>query len=132
METYPVEDNDGLQLGFEIDLVYIGPRKIEQLLSTVDGVTNIQRRKLFAPDKEIHVEFDYLGEKFVVWEPYGDSSRYWIYPKEKQPVKKIDISELEAVFMRYKPPIIVKILGDLLSLNFKKLLRLDRGKTGQS
>ena len=123
METYPIKDNNELQFGFEIDKVYIGPKKIAQLLLEVPAVTNIECRRMFDFGNEIHVEFEYLSEKFVVWEPHGDSSRYWICPRNKQPLGEIDISALEWVFKQYRPSFFVKFLGDILSLNFIKRLR---------
>ncbi len=120
METYPINTNDGTKIGFEIDLVYIGSKRIAQLLSKLDGVTNVRRRRMFDSNKEFHVEFDLYGEAFVVWEPYGDSSRYWICPKDKNLLGQIDISNLEAAFINYEPPILIKIFGSLLSLKFIK------------
>ena len=125
METYPIKDNDGFQHGFEIEVVYVSPKKISKILSKVDGVTNIQNRKMFDMGNEIHIEFDFLGEKFVVWEPYGDSSRYWLCLKDKHSTSRPDISRLEKAFVQYNPPAIVRLFGDLISLNFKKLLKLN-------
>ena len=122
MKTYSLEDENGFQFGFEIDNIYIGLGKIIRLLSTLGGISKIKRRRLFDCKNEYHIEFDYLGEKIVVLEPYGDNSRYLIYPKET-PDCKIDISEIENAFKQYKPPILIKIIGDLISLNFKNILK---------
>ena len=59
MKTYPVKDSDGHAFAFEIENAYIGPRKIAALLSEVDGVTDIRKRKLFREPSDSHVEFKY-------------------------------------------------------------------------
>ncbi len=62
-----------------------------------------------------------------MWEPYGDNSDYWIGPKEASLILRdsSQLREIEEVFKRYRPPLLLKILGDLVSLNFKGLLGSD-------
>src|SRR4051812_10693507 len=38
---------------------------------------------------------------YVVWEPFGDNSRYWIFPKADRGAAR-DVRELEEVFESYK------------------------------
>lgn len=104
---------------FEIENAYIRPKRISVLLKAVRDISNIRLRKPFSSSSDVHLEFDYCGERFMVWEPYGDSSRYWIGPKEES--TKIEISPLAKVFEQYQPPIIVKVYGDLITLRFKSL-----------
>ena len=47
--------------------------------------------------------FKYHGEPFVVWEPYGDSSRYWIGPDQNDPAKIVDVGPLEGAIARHRP-----------------------------
>lgn len=116
MNIYRLIREDGQGFAFEIENSYISRRKILKLLSAVDGVSNVVPRKLFSSSSDIHVEFSFQGENFVVWEPYGDSSRYWIGPKEEN--NFVDIHALEKVFSEYQPPMMVRILGNLITLNF--------------
>jgi hypothetical protein len=101
---------------FEIENVYISVRKAAVLLSSVDGVTDIRIRKLFGPNPDTHIQFTYMGKPFMVWEPYGDSSDYWIGPSDE--TKEVDVSALEGVFKQHRPPFVIKVLGDLVSLKF--------------
>jgi hypothetical protein len=93
MKTYPIKDNNGNPFAFEIDNVYISIRKLSKLLSSLEGIRNIKTRKLFEMHKENHVEFEYNGDTFVVWEPFGDNSTYWIGPKDTE--KKRNLSRFK-------------------------------------
>jgi hypothetical protein len=66
---------------------------------------------------ENYIEFIYKRKAFIVWEPYADSSRYWIGPKDDAN-KKIDLGAIESVFRQYRPSIVIKLLGDLVSFKF--------------
>jgi hypothetical protein len=79
----------------------------------------MEKRKLFSRWEEIHIWFIYLNRECVVIEPFGDNSRYWIGPKN--PEEEFDISRLEQAFKQYQPPPIVRLIGDLVTLNFKSL-----------
>ena len=64
----------------------------------MDGVTDVQR-ELF---KEVRIHFKYLGHEAVVWEPWGDSSRFWIGFVEPHRSEEIDISPLHEAFVGYR------------------------------
>lgn len=124
METYPLidEKKGDCPFSFEIENAYVGSGTIARLLAEVQGVTDIRPRKLFGKSNEIHVEFKYLNRDYIVWEPYGDNSRYWIGPKN--PAEDVgDIGNIENVFKHYHPPFYREIIGDILSLRlFKRLI----------
>ena len=123
METFPiVDERRGQQaFAFEIDNAYISPSAIARLLAQVDGVTDIQVRTLFGKSRDVHVEFKYLNRGYVVWEPYGDNSRYWIGPKTPEK-ERGDIGNIQSVFQRYRPPLHMAVIGDILSLRWLKRL----------
>jgi len=118
METYKLNTNEGAQFGFEIENVYISTYKIAKLLSGVDGITNIQRRKLFHKyeDDSYRLMFDFNDETYLIIEPFGDSSRYWIFQNNSDRLPS-NITALEQIFRQYKPPLLIKIFGDSISLN---------------
>lgn len=123
MKTYPVEDGKGNEFAFEVENAYIRPRKIAELLVKIKGVTDIQLRKIFDTSPDTHVKFKYFETDFVVFEPFGDSSRYWIGPKSEKDYFLTPIEKMEKVFKEYKLPIFAKLFGDVLMLNsefFKK------------
>ena len=78
MKTYPIARLDGTLLAFEVTSGWITFRPLFRLLRSVDGVADV-RRNWFNDDR---VSFTYLGQACVVNEPWGDSSRYWIGPRD--------------------------------------------------
>jgi hypothetical protein len=70
----------------------------------------------------VHVDFVYGGKAYVVWEPWGDSSRFWVGPREESD-EPVDIQVLEQVFRSYRPPFSARVLGGLASLKFLSLKR---------
>ncbi len=122
MKTYTIKDNNGNPFAFEIDNVYISVRKLVNILGSLEGTGNIKTKKLFERHKENHIEFEYSGDPFVIWEPFGDNSRYWIGPKDTEK-KSPKIKDIEEILRNYKPPFLIKLFGDLISLNFKEIFR---------
>ncbi len=123
MRTYKLHRDDGHFLAFEIENTYIRPKKIAKLLSDVDDISDVRVREPFSSSSDVHLRFQYLGSEFIVWEPYGDSSRYWIGPENADDPPKVDIAPLEKALREYKPPVFIKVLGDLITLNFKSLFQ---------
>lgn len=121
MRVYEIKRKDGQVFAIEVDNVYIRPAKIAKLLVAIDGVSNVRLRKPFSSPNEIHVAFKYMGEDFIVWEPYGDSSRYWVGPKFEE--KCVDIRALVKAIEKYDPPLLKKIIGDLITFNIGSLFR---------
>lgn len=126
MRTYPkVCEATGETLGFDVEMEYIGLAAIARVLTSVEGVNELRRRRPFSRFDEIHIWFQYKGAECVVWEPFGDNSRYWIGQLKSSPT--VDMSELEKAFRDYSPQLIRRLIGDVLSLRvFKNLLRTDR------
>lgn len=68
---------------------------------------------------EFRLRFCYSGDYFVVAEPFGDNSRYWIGPEESpshDTARKV--RALEGIFQSYTPPFLLKALGDLVTFKF--------------
>ena len=122
MRVHKLNREDGRLFAFEIENAYIRPRKIAALLEPVDGVSNISFRKPFSSSNDVHLKFKYRGEDFMVWEPYGDSSRYWIGPEEEG--KFSDISLLAKTFEEHHPSILSRIFGGLITLNPRSLFKI--------
>jgi hypothetical protein len=103
MKTYPIVDDDGVFRGFEIELP-ISNRPVVRVLRSIDGVTEVTKT-WFNDDR---IKFLFNGEPFVVNEPYGDNSRYWIGPAE--PPSPQDISPIHNAFQAHRylvPPRVV-------------------------
>ena len=118
MHTYSITDSRSERpFAFEVENAYVGPRTIARLLSTVRGVSDLRRRKCFRGSSEVHVQFTYRGRAYIVWEPYGDSSRYWIGPDEAAS-EHDDVSDLEDAFRQHRPSLARRIMGGMLSLDW--------------
>lgn len=118
VKTYPATTApDGRPLAFEVENAYIGPGTVARLLRQVDGVTDVEQRRLFSRESDVHVRFKYLGQPCIVWEPYGDNSRYWIGPEHPDSFN-LSIGAVEKVLATHMPPVHLALIGDLLSLRF--------------
>lgn len=127
MRTYKLYKENGSLFAFEIENAYIRPKKIGILLGVINGVTKVRVRKSFNLSDDVHVQFKYQDNDFIVWEPYGDNSRYWIGPSNEENSLDVDIEPLEEAFKNYKPQFLFKIFGDLMSLHFLKKRRSSSG-----
>ncbi len=121
MKTYPTRSDDNRLYAFEVENAYIGSGKIADILKGISDVTDVRVKRPFSSPSDARVFFRYRGNPYVVWEPYGDSSRYWFGPEGEED-KSLSIDEIERAFKDYRLPFARKIVGDLVSLNFKSLL----------
>lgn len=99
---------------FEICSALISLKDLFRLLIIVDCITNLKRRKLFQNfEDSIHIKFVYKEQEFIVQEPYGDSSEYWIGPYDET-AQSTSIAEIESVFVSYKPTFWRRMISFLL------------------
>jgi hypothetical protein len=76
MKTYPFTRSEGQIFAFEIPAFGLWTGALARLLQRAPGIANV--RRVWADDNRLAVEVN--GEPFVVWEPWGNNSRYWIGP----------------------------------------------------
>jgi hypothetical protein len=69
---------------------------MRRILESVSGVTEFKRHWF----NEERYTFTYLGVPCVVWEPWGDNSRYWIGPRPKD--DSIDMAKINEAFRQYR------------------------------
>ena len=132
MNTYPIHDEKGCLIAFEIENAYIGTKKLASLLSSFPRVSGVSRRKLFSADDEFRVGFDYYDIPFVVLEPFGDSSRYWVGPRGGLAMAISDrVGELEQMMGSYSPPFLMRLIGDIVTLKLIRSLKKGFGKKAQ-
>ncbi len=86
--------------GFEIGNVLISMGTIKRILKNL-GATSL-KRQFWNEDRLL---FRYDGEEWVVHEPYGDNSRYWIGPKYANN-HVVDVAPIHDAFVAYQYPVI--------------------------
>ncbi len=123
MKVYKLHSDDGHFQAFEIDNAYIRPKSIRKLLSNLKEVVEISLQSEHRASIDIKLSFKYCGIKYIVWEPYGDNSRYWIGPESEGEYPDLDLQPLANVFLKYRPFFLAKIFGDILTLNFKSIFK---------
>ena len=93
MRTYPIRDDAGMLVAFEVNAPLFG-RRLARVLRQIDGVTDVRRRRWWVGSPDVHIRFQYRGREYVVWEPFGDNSRWWIGPDDDD-AAHMPLDELE-------------------------------------
>ena len=77
MKVFDIADDQGRVFAFEV--VNFGRHRVAKFLERTPGVKVIRKQKHFAATSEaVFCEFEFRGQRFLVEEPWNDSSRYWI------------------------------------------------------
>lgn len=110
-KVFPIESASGVVYAFDVEAVYFSRRSLRRILLSVPGVSHLER--------SIEVEgsiykFMYRGKNCMVWEPYGDNSRYWVGQDDKNE-DYVDFTDVLEAFKSYQPPFLVRVVGGLLS-----------------
>jgi hypothetical protein len=100
MKTHPILRADVSMLAFEVSSAWLSFRPLFKIIRSVEGVTDVRRRFF----NENRLTFIFYGVPFVVNEPWGDSSRYWIGPENPE-ISSIDASRINQAFSNYKGPL---------------------------
>lgn len=109
MKTYPIKNVESGELfAFEVRVLGTSISRIVGVLAQL-GATDIHTRRLFGRPRDVHVRFVYEGVKCMVWEPYGDSSRYWIGPEDES--DRPNLAKVEEAFREQAPSILQRILA---------------------
>ena len=99
MKTWPQYREDGSLASFEITSSWVTFRLLFKILTSVEGVTNIQRNRF----DEHRITFQIHGEPIAIWEPWGDSSRYLVVSTDDESAVSFD--SLHEAFERHRGPI---------------------------
>ena len=98
MRSFPITDSGGTVFAFEIPAQFL-PWRLARRLRDVAGVSDVRPRKWWGGSPDVHIRFRYHDREYIVWEPYGDNSRWWIGPDdENAPHRPLD--ELERAISR--------------------------------
>lgn len=113
MKTYLAIQRDGRVTAFEIEHACISRMTVSRILKQVAGVSGVHVAGRFGSSSDIRVAFQYFGLEYVVLEPFGDNSRYWIGPKN--PGESVaDARDLEDAFKRHRHPFLRATRGACL------------------
>jgi len=118
MKTYRIHDVQNNFCAFEISNTFISVCKIVKLLRANPNVAEIFFQSSFSTfldrsvifsgfakplssetSPEVRVQFKYKGNTYVVWEPFGDNSRYWIGAEAGDSFD--EIAEIEEIFINH-------------------------------
>jgi hypothetical protein len=99
MKIHEIKDKVGRIGAFEV--ANFGRHRACRFVSKIPGVRIVKRQKhfQFRADAEF-CEFELNGKRFVIWEPFGDNSRFWIGPKSTMWCAEVD--EVRSAFASYK------------------------------
>ena len=97
MRTYPLFREDGSLFAFEVTSAWFFFRPLFTALRSVPGVTKLERNYF----NEDRASFMYGGERWVVNEPFGDNSRYWIGP-ERGLSSALDARPIHEAFQNFE------------------------------
>lgn len=114
VDIFPLGEDKEQAVGFEVDSIYLSRKSLAEILRRTEGVTDVLLRGRFGSSDDVRVEFKYRGQGYLVWEPFGDNSRYWIGPKNGNDSLP-DMTALEESFRNYSPPFYLRLLGDLVT-----------------
>jgi hypothetical protein len=103
MRTHPVFDSNGELCAFEVSNALLGAATIGRILRKQLGATITHRPSSFLKVGDVRLEFTLNAIDFVVIEPFGDNSRYWIGPEQGELKRTPAIDAIHQSIARYKP-----------------------------
>ena len=113
MKTYELLDKSGHIFAFEVNSAGLGRRGVCRVVGTIPGAQITRRPKFLSWFRdEVFCEFSIDGKTFIVLEPFGDNSRYWIGPEPPEPTSQI--VEIRGAFDRATVSSIGRVFGFLL------------------
>jgi hypothetical protein len=102
MEIHDLRDPEGRVFAFEIENTNLGRHGACRVAQRIPGARIVRRQRRFAWSKrDDFCEFEVDGVTFVIEEPFGDNSRYWIGPKPPRYVAQTAV--VRDVFARAGP-----------------------------
>ena len=82
MQIYEVINESNEVFAFEVSNTFLSRKKVIQIIEELPGVIVVSKPQGFVFDNETEFcQFEHEGDTFIIEEPWGDSSRYWIGPK---------------------------------------------------
>lgn len=119
MRTYSLRDEQsGALYAIEVDYMLIGIRQLRKLLATSPHVSHLRARRPFSRAGDVRLRFRYKGTPYVVTEPFGDNSRFWIGPENDTADDADGLLEVQRLLQGYRPNLIRRLFADLWSMRW--------------
>lgn len=99
MRIFDIHDADGRLYAFEVSNTLLGRRQACKIAARIAGSTLIKTSRLFR-DSDDFCEFEIGGTTYLISEPFGDNSRFWIGPKV--PPTGSHLGVIRAAFGRHR------------------------------
>jgi hypothetical protein len=95
MQTFPILNPEGKLHAFEIENLLVGRLGATNIVKLIPSVRLIKKPKKFLSwwREDIFCEFELNGVHFIIEEPFGDNSRYWIGGKNPGWCSELEIIE---------------------------------------
>jgi hypothetical protein len=103
MQTYPILNTSGELYAFEIDLLLISASTVGRLMRSKLGATITPRPRKFYSNNDVRLGFVLQGVHFIVVEPFGDNSRYWVGPYAEDGARNPLIDQVHELLKEYRP-----------------------------
>lgn len=115
MKTYPLLNDNGEMTAFEISNIFFpSSASVSRFFAKCPGVKFTRQRRMFERGNDLHAEFTFEGIPFVVWEPFGDNSRFWIGPDEEVHNWETGLRKLHEFVSSNWPGPLSKIVGSVV------------------
>jgi len=103
MQTYPILDGSGELYAFEIELLLISASTVGRIMRTKLGATITPKSRKFYSNNDVRLGFVLQGAHFIVVEPFGDNSRYWVGPHSEGGARNPLIDQVHESLKEYSP-----------------------------
>jgi hypothetical protein len=103
MHTHPIRNSSGHLLAFEVGNTLIGPATFGRIMESKLGARIIPKPWKKFKNADVRLGFELRGDQFIVVEPYGDNSRYWVGPVGDELVHNPIIDLIHAAIGSYTP-----------------------------
>lgn len=102
MKIFDLKDQEGRTYAFEVENLAIGRSGFCKVVKTIPGAEILKTPRFLSWFREdVFCKFSVAGATFEAWEPFGDSSRYWVGPEPVSYVPQISI--IRSAFEAYTP-----------------------------
>jgi hypothetical protein len=98
MRVEDLHNDSGVLTGFQVSNALLGRRRACELASAVPGALVVRAPRVFRSGGDDFCAFEVDGVPFLIIEPFGDNSRYWVVAAEPNPGAAALIARVRAVF----------------------------------